>query len=714
MQVRATYLCTTQRNRYDGQSECLVVPQEWSPSPPAPYSSNHRLPCVGRIQPYLAGMPVVFTGQWDGKQFIVETDCFDTQTRGGIDTMLDWASGMHLGGNLTPCQIDHITDVCNGDLFDFFCSDDCTAVLMEICKHTSNHERMVLNLVKLMRQLAQQQELVKTLLHYKIPYDNIKKMLRKSISLEEIRENPYLIMAQYDVPIPLVDAFARYECGYHEYDRPRCLGFVYAAIRYLVSRGNSCCTMEELMETINTRYEKYLDGVHFGVVLINACIMDLGDLCKYHTIGNKTYIYLNENWECESNIIRHIHRLQNARKKFNTTVSADDTAAEIGITYNAGQRSAFDLLRTSGVKILTGPPGSGKTAAIKGLIHNFEANGNGIVHLAATTGMAARVMRTATDRHTETAHTMLRVMPMGKAIYGRDLNDPVDADLIIVDEISMIGVQLFSILVGAARSGAIVLLVGDENQLQSVDYGNVLHDLISSGEIEVCRLTEILRQSGTICANAAKVNDGDPRLEQDNAFKVVPISNDTIHQLVAADYAPTTSQIITPLKGGPMGTDALNRMIQAHVNGNSPVVAVYKEREFRLNDKIIMLKNNYDRGYINGDIGFIRKLYSNGDLLVAFSTGTLCIMRDDFRDMALAYAITIHKSQGSEFPLVHIVLPRDGRCMMTRRLIYTAITRAKQQVIIYTQGSSLQDAIADHASNPRTTMLQARLQNKMK
>ena len=705
------YLRTIQRNRHDGSAQFQVIPQG-TYDLHIPNNTN-QMNCIGSIQPYLCGMPVLLEGNWDGSQFHVTSDQYDVKTRDGIDTMLAWFSHQNLGGNLTVHQIGKIIAACNNDLFRFCADDDCIPVLLEICKKSKNYEKVVQNLVKQIRQLMHQQAFVSKLQQYEIPYDCIDKMLRKSIPLEEIRDDPYIVFSRFDVPISAADRFACQECGLQEYARPRCLGYVYAAIRYLVSQGHTCCTMQQLMDTVNGRYHNALNGTYFGPALINACILDLDQLCSYHTINGTTYIYLNNIWAEESSALWHIKRLQNCRKNYKTDITVDDTIAEPGINYNAGQRAAFELLRTSGLKILTGPPGSGKTATINGLIRNFESNGNGTVRLAATTGIAARVMHDATDKDTQTANALLRVVPYNDVIHGRDLNDPVDADLIIVDEISMIGIKLFSVLVGAARGGAIVLLVGDENQLQSVEYGNVLHDLIDSGEVEICRLTEIIRQSGTISMNASRVNEGNAQLEQDDTFLIKSVSDSNILQLLSLDLTPSKSQIITPTTKGPMGTFAINRMIQARINSHSPVVAVYGKHEYRLSDKIIMTKNNYDAGYINGDIGYIRKAYENGDLLIDFANGSICITRNDYCNMDLAYAITIHKSQGSEFDTVHIILPETGKSMMTRRLLYKAITRAKQRVIIYNHGNSLSNAIADRAEIPRVTMLKSRLDDYM-
>lgn len=706
MTIDGTFYSIEQRDREDGIAVFYIIPRCSSPHT----NDQHLLRCMGKIKFYSAGDPILLNGEYQNDTFVVTSDRINGVTHQGIDDLLHRISSRHLKGKLTEAQINQILTVCKEDLFSF-CSDDKNIpVLNKICRRSREGETTVKRLIGIIRSLALREEFADRLLQYGVPYDRVDKMINSGVTLQEVRENPYIVFSRYDVPLAVADKFAFQECQMQDYSYARCTGFVLAGLRYLASCGNTCCTMEQLISTINGRYRGLLHNTYFGPSLINACILSLNNLCSYCTIGGISYIYLNTVWAEEASIAFHLRRLIRSAKRLKATVTADDTAEEIGITYNSGQRQAFDLLKTTGVKILTGPPGSGKTAAINGLIQNFEANGNGTVHLAATTGMAARVMHDATGRDTETVHAMLHVVPYNNSVIGKNLNDPVDADLIIVDEISMIGTQLFSILVGAARSGSLLLLVGDENQLQSVDYGNVLHDLIASGEIEVCRLTEILRQSGTICTNAARVNAGKPQLEQDATFTVRSVNEHNIQQLLAADYDPAHSQIISPMKSGPMGTVAINKMIQSHVNGNSPVVATYGKRQYRAGDKIIMTKNNFDRGYINGDIGFIKSQDQNGDLVTVFPNGTLLLTRSDLCNMDLAYAITVHKSQGSEFSHVHILLPKQARLMMTRRLLYTAITRAKKRVTIYNQGTSLADAIANRAEKPRTTMLAQSIQ----
>lgn len=324
-------------------------------------------------------------------------------------------------------------------------------------------------------------------------------------------------------------------------------------------------------------------------------------------------------------------------------------------------------------------------------------------HLSATTGMAAQVMQEACGQTAETVHRMLDITPYDERLRGRSLNEPVPENFVVVDEMSMCGLQLFATMLGGIKSGSILLLVGDEDQLQSVEYGNILHDLINSGVIEVYRLREALRQSGTICTSAGKINQGICSLDYDDKFIVRNFSSDI--DAVNAVKAATTlkSTILSPIKAyGDYGTRYLNKLLQGH---SGDVLMSYGDVDYRLHDKIVMTDNNYTAGYVNGDIGEIIGI-EDGCLIVSLGENrTLTIERDCMSDMDLAYALTIHKSQGSGFDDVHIILQSTSENMLSRRLLYTAVTRAKRKVTIYNVGSAINTAIINTKEYKRFSLL---------
>ena len=693
------YCQTNFRNQGTGEAYFRIIPEYTMPE-----TDNGLLKCRGRIKLYAKGMPIEITGHFDNDVFLVEKDTMPVKTKENVIKILDYITP-----DLNSSIKDTIAERCNHDLIAFCRTEENFHTLCTILQPLTNGEAVAKQIFRRVRALINKNALEEKLLSYGIPFDKIMKIIRKDLTISEINRNPYRIFARYDISFRIADVYARKECGIQEYDLIRVKGFVHAALRYSLSNGDTCCSIEQVEDIINRRFHDLQENVYFGKALINTCIMDMPNVCQYHMVNGTVYIYLNHVWEEEVTAVQNLNRINRSTKDFPQDIGLEETEKSVGLRYNAGQKEAFHLIEKSGVKILTGPPGAGKTAVIRGLIHNFESNNNGTVMLAATTGMAAKVMRQATERETMTVHKMLRILPYDDTAKGRDLNDPVDADLIIVDEVSMMGLQLFSVLTQAVKNNSIVILVGDEDQLLSVDYGNVLHDLIKTGKMEVCRLTEVLRQSGLILENAMKINKGIPDLKRDATFQVKAVSKETFAEMLLRDYDKDRSQVICPIKEGPISCASINKLIQGHFNRNARIVVVYGKRIFRLYDRIIMTKTNYEKGYINGDIGYIKDSMVTGEILVTFPEGDLYLDKEDYCYMELAYAITIHKSEGSEFSKVHIVLPEEAHHMMTRRLLFTAATRAKETGIIYNEGQCLQKAIENKAERERITLLEKQI-----
>ena len=272
----------------------------------------------------------------------------------------------------------------------------------------------------------------------------------------------------------------------------------------------------------------------------------------------------------------------------------------------------------------------------------------------------------------------------------------------------MLGVKMASCLFSAIKTGSILLLVGDENQLQSVEYGNVLQDLIASGCIEVCKLTEIMRQSGAICDNAVKVNNGKHDLIEGPSFHVHHCTEENTKKALFSFMQKENFQVVSSVKKGPLGIYALNKEIQKRKNLRKKICLIYKGLLFYENDPVIMTKTNYDKGYFNGDIGKIIGSDEEG-VIVEFPKQILHLGKEEYHDMELAYAITTHRCQGSEFDHVHILLPRHPDNMLTRRILYTAITRAKKDIHLYVVDDACDYAIDNTAERPRISLLKDRL-----
>lgn len=693
--MQGMYYKTLYRNQRSGEAEF-----EFIPNMQTDYLDNGVLHCKGVIGIYAPDTPLEIEGEWNGKVFVVNKCFIPFKTEENAKHILN-----HVAKEMTDNQVDKIAKECKGDLFRFASSEYGLIYLATVLRRKST-DRYVINIIKKIRDIGLQEEVVQELLKFGVPIDKIESINNKHISLADIDKDPYMLLLKFEIPIGTIEKIANRKGNLEEFSKSRICGYIYDAININQKSGNTYITFSELLYLINKRIDSY--GIyknHITKSMLYYFISQMPNDAKIENINNKSYVYLNSTWNEENTVIEHISRLCNNKVTHKENISIDEIEKELNIKYNNEQLNAFNAVKTSGIKIITGPPGSGKTAVIKGLIKFFGANGK--VKLAATTGMAAKVMKDACGKEAETVNRMLNIIPFNDTVQGKDLNDPVNADLIIVDEISMIGLQLFSALLSAIKSGSTLLLVGDEDQLQSVEYGNVLHDLIKSGLIEIYRLKTILRQSGTICDNAKLINQGIKNLTCDNTFiiKKFDTAEEILSEVKMVDI--NRSQLLCPIKKGILSTKSLNKLF---IKYNNPKTITYGSKEFHLNDKIIMTKTNYEKGYVNGDIGYVVGSDENETLRVLIMNKVITLSREDLQNIDFAYAITIHKSQGSEFDNVYIILPEDASHMMSRRLLYTAVTRSKKRVFVYYMGNTLDVSISNNNEHGgRNTMLLERL-----
>ncbi|MCY4539417.1 MAG: ATP-dependent RecD-like DNA helicase [Chloroflexi bacterium] len=391
------------------------------------------------------------------------------------------------------------------------------------------------------------------------------------------------------------------------------------------------------------------------------------------------------------------------------------------------QRQGIHTSLTNKLSILTGGPGTGKTTILQILV-NALIEGRYRFALAAPTGRAAKRLREATGEEASTIHRLLRFSPeTGR--FARDENNPLPFHMIVIDEASMLDLQLFHSLLKALRPTTHLLLVGDVDQLPSIGAGNVLRNVINSGIASVTCLNEVFRQSGNshITINAQLIKQGeDPyigNLSNDFLFKSKPTSREAADKLVdlVTRYIPEQFnldplrdiQVLAPMYNGWIGVDHVNSRLQDELNGkecNQPVQIA--GRSFRVGDKVMQTRNNYDKDVFNGDIGFINRIDSDDGLLEIWMDDRL--LTYDFseaEDLLHAYCISIHRSQGSEYPAVVIPVMTEQSRMLQRNLLYTAITRAKKLVVLVGSRQALWIAIDNDKVKKRHTGLLQRLRN---
>ncbi len=420
---------------------------------------------------------------------------------------------------------------------------------------------------------------------------------------------------------------------------------------------------------------------------------------------------------------------------------------ELGIELEDMQKTAVFEAATNGLLVLTGGPGTGKTTTINAIIRYFEMEGMEI-RLGAPTGRAAKRMKETTGYDAQTIHRMLELCGMpddGKGInFERNENNPLEADVVIIDEMSMVDINLMNSLLRAVSVGTRLILVGDVNQLPSVGPGNVLKDIINSECFNVVMLNKIFRQASEseIIVNAHKINAGENVelnkyskdflfLHRDGANAIInamiTLVKDKLPAYVNADMLDI--QIMSPMRKGPVGVERLNTVLQEYLNPkeSSKNEKEFGETVFREGDKVMQIKNNYQLewetrsrygiametgvGVFNGDIGIIRHISNYAEeLTVEFEDGRF--VRYDFKqleELELAYAITIHKSQGSEYPAVIIPMLTGPRMLMNRNLLYTGVTRARTCVCMVGVEDTFRQMIANINEQKRYSTLDVRI-----
>lgn len=478
------------------------------------------------------------------------------------------------------------------------------------------------------------------------------------------------------------------------------------------------------------------------------------------TTNNHSAIYLAPFYYAELGVANQFLRLlSNEGQDHNlaeaTTSSSISDAVltqleqEMGIHFAPQQREAIHTAMTARAMILTGGPGTGKTTATVGMIRLFESQGKQIT-LTAPTGRAAKRLSETTGGEAKTIHRLLEFSPQINA-FKRNRQNPLDTDVVIVDEISMVDLVLMNRLMQAIRPTTTLVLIGDIDQLPAVGAGNVLRSLIDSQRIPVIKLTEIFRQAqeSMIVRNAHRINKGDfPELTGDadrNFFFIEADDPEEIVELICSliadrlpqhyDYHPMDDiQLLCPMRRGALGTENLNKRLQEVLNLEDTTPAAHPLEKarfgprpnrqmsqsparsrtaggFRVGDKVMQVRNNYDYDVFNGDIGRVVAIdHIDKKVRIQFPDKQVAYDTADLGELVLAYATTIHKAQGSEYPAVVIPLHTQHYLMLQRNLLYTGITRAKERVVIVGTKQALGICIRNNQVMERNSYLAERLQ----
>lgn len=539
-------------------------------------------------------------------------------------------------------------------------------------------------------------------------------------SIAKVKENPYQLADDiWGIGFKTADSIAS-KMGYEKNDPRRCRSGILYALNELAEDGHVYAEPVQLVEAAT----KLLEAEETPVRQALASMMEAKDV-----IADNDVVYLPPFYHAENGSAKRLKSLLADTSLFNSDIAAEPEAEygekSSGIVYTEVQKAAIQKALDSKVMVLTGGPGTGKTTTTQGIIAAFKARHISIL-LAAPTGRAAKRMTEATGMEAKTIHRLLEYNPMDG--YKRNDENPLEGDALIVDECSMIDILLFYNLMKAIPSHMRLILVGDIDQLPSVGAGNVLRDIIDSQKIPVVRLTRIFRQaqSSRIVMNAHAINAGHfPNIKngldtdfffinQEGADEMVELIIGLVRDRLPKKYGypPKEIQVLTPMQRGTVGAGNLNIELQNALNptGLSLTRGGYT---FRQGDKVMQIRNNYDKNVFNGDIGYITAVDTNErTLTVTFDSRLVEYDITELDEIVLAYAVTIHKSQGSEFPVVVMPVTMKHFVMLQRNLIYTGITRAKKICVLVGTTKALAYAIKQNTVSKRNTKLKERLNNQ--
>lgn len=568
-------------------------------------------------------------------------------------------------------------------------------------------------------------------------------------TIDEIESNPYILIDLVKgVDFAKLDKYAL-ENGFeiNNYKRIKC-GIKYSLVK--ITYNGHCCTLEANL----IKYVKELLKVEDDD--IEHCLIDLNvkEEIVIEKREDENWVYSKEIYDAEANIASKLILLDSAQNikriaGFDTELEKIEKAGNINLS--AKQKEAIQAINSNNVVIITGGPGTGKTTIIKNVIDIYKSHGKKVV-LCAPTGRAAKRMTEMTGEEAKTLHRLLEIGKIEKDNEFTIMNyevAPIDADVIIVDEASMVDIYLMNYLLNGIYQGTKLILVGDTDQLPSVGPGSVLKDIINSERIKTIFLDEIFRQAAQskIIVNSHRVNDGEYFLDKeeqeglkDDFFYIKEKSQDImLDQIISlckgrlknfGDYDFFENiQILSPTKKGLLGTKELNKRLQEELNPSSDEKKEKKVGEviFREGDRVMQVKNNYDiywekgntlsltyengTGIFNGELGKIVKIdFLNKQIKILFDDEKEAWYAfSDMDQIEHAYAITVHKAQGSEFDVVIMVVTQSSAMLLTRNLLYTGLTRAKKLLILIGNDNVVKFMIQNADTKIRNTGLEYKL-----
>ncbi|WP_413290415.1 AAA family ATPase [Bdellovibrio sp. HCB337] len=546
-------------------------------------------------------------------------------------------------------------------------------------------------------------------------------------SQSRFAERPYAVARDHTLNFDLVDGYALRK-GFPRDSEERVQGALHDLLQNYYRQGHCAYPESKLLEEAQKKL-----GVPVEM-MENALEIELVEnRFVEDKIGETTCIYLHDIWRMERAVAKRLLSFKDKEPPwgwFNIEKLLTWTQNLLAIHLAPLQKEAVDIALSSSLTVITGGPGTGKTTLVKSLTAILQTQFLKFA-LCSPTGRAAKRLEETTGHPAQTIHRLLKMNALtGEFTFNRE--NPLEVDLVLVDEVSMVDLSLMYHLLEALPDHCALILVGDADQIPPVGAGNILQSMIESKQFPVVRLKEIFRQSESslIKINAHRINSGQMPLKAEHTktdFHYLPVHGvdqakamifDLATRVIPKEYGITDLrdvQILVPLNAGVLGTQQLNLELQQSFAGEAlgKTQILGPEHNFTRGDKVMVIKNDYIKNVFNGDVGFIRQIdHPNQFLDIEFDDRTLRFGFDELNRLSLAYAISIHKSQGSEYRAVIVVITAEHLPLAQRHLIYTAVTRGKEHVFLVAEPGALQAAILSDENNQRWQKLTELLQAK--
>lgn len=658
-------------------------------------NDKHQVLCRGVIPMAIPGIPLEMEViQVNGYIYDIQTAKVYSNTRESSLFFLQDIKG------ISPKTANMLLDRLDGNIMKLLDMD--TEAFFKGIKRSKVYRD---SLMEKLRGINLTQSTYEELLSCGLEYSQISRLqtIYEGNAIGALKKDPYSAGEKVDMDFIKKDFLARHY-GLSRLSVTRMKSAAIEVLRINESKGNTRITIEGYIRTFNEliRHSAWIKSV--SSVYLFAVINTIPEI-----MVRDGYLFFKRRYLQEYDIYKHLNRIKDIPKDLGITLNdVMMMEKEKGFRYLDTQRRLFSSMNKNNVILMPGKPGTGKTTTISGAIRLYkEKNPKAKVCMCAPTARASQVMKESSGYPASTIHSLLKLIPYGNDYLGKNENDQLECDLLIVDEMSMVDTEIFYLLLRAIPNGCQIILCGDPDQIESVGCGSVFRDLLNSNTFCTVTLNQFMRQDAqsSIVQNCKKILEGDPDLIADEHFFIGRYESDEAAKRALLYYYPKDEdcmkhQILSTTKQGKVGTEVLNRTLEDPADADS---LIYHDYVYRAGDKVVFVSNNYKAGYCNGDVGVITEIH-NG-MTVSLGDETVSLGEYDLDEILPADVITVHKSQGGEYEDVYVMLPEKPRVLLTRNILNTAVSRARKKVMLFTVRNSLSICVSNVMSHNRDTWL---------